>query len=147
MVFERTFIAGWGDMDFNAHMRNTAYLDKSADLRLTFFESCGYPAKEFERLRLGPLVMKDELEYRREFRLHDEIRATMMLAGLSDSGSRVIWRNDFYREATLAAQVTTLSGWIDLEARKLVSPPPELLDAIRDLPRTEEFAVLPDPSR
>jgi acyl-CoA thioester hydrolase len=23
-------VAGWGDMDFNSHMRNTAYLDKVA---------------------------------------------------------------------------------------------------------------------
>jgi len=28
-VYEKTLIAGWGDMDFNAHMRNTAYLDKA----------------------------------------------------------------------------------------------------------------------
>ena len=26
-VFTRTFHARWGDMDFNGHMRNTAYLD------------------------------------------------------------------------------------------------------------------------
>ncbi|WP_229422843.1 thioesterase family protein [Telluria aromaticivorans] len=31
---EQTLIAGWGNMDFNAHMRNTAYLDKSADVRM-----------------------------------------------------------------------------------------------------------------
>jgi acyl-CoA thioester hydrolase len=143
MPFESTFIADWGDMDFNAHMRNTAYLDKSADLRLIFFTSCGFPMQEFMRRRLGPLAMKDELEYRREFHLHDEIRATMMLAGLSDDGSRVIWRNDFYRQEQLAAQVTTLSGWLDLETRKLVPPPPELLAALRALPRTDDFAALP----
>ena len=91
--------------------------------------------------------MKDELEYRREFRLHDEVRATMMLAGLSEDGSRVIWRNDFYREDTLAAKVTTLSGWLDLVKRKLVLPPPDLLQAIRGLPQSEDFAVLPDPGR
>jgi acyl-CoA thioester hydrolase len=29
-MYEKKLLAGWGDMDFNAHMRNTAYLDKSA---------------------------------------------------------------------------------------------------------------------
>jgi acyl-CoA thioester hydrolase len=29
-MYVKTLFAGWGDMDFNAHMRNTAYLDKSA---------------------------------------------------------------------------------------------------------------------
>lgn len=27
-MYEQTLHAGWGDMDFNAHMRNTAFLDK-----------------------------------------------------------------------------------------------------------------------
>jgi acyl-CoA thioester hydrolase len=143
-VFERSFIAGWGDMDFNSHMRNTAFLDKSGDLRLMFFASCGFPISEFQRLRLGPLAMKDELEYRREFNLHDEVRATLKLAGLRDDGSRVMWRNDFYRGDTLAAQVTTLSGWLDLGQRTLVPPPLALLDAIRDLPHSDDFTVLPD---
>jgi len=145
MSFETTFIADWGDMDLNAHMRNTAYLDKSADLRLIFFTSCGFPIQEFMRRRIGPLSMKDELEYRREFQLHDEVRATMLLSGLADDGSRVLWRNEFYRGEQLAANVTTLSGWLDLETRKLVPPPPELLAALRDLPRSDDFVVLPGP--
>ena len=27
-MFARPFVAGWGDMDFNGHMRNTAFLDR-----------------------------------------------------------------------------------------------------------------------
>src|SRR6266849_9892511 len=36
-MFAKVLVAGWGDMDFNAHMRNTAYLDKSADVRMMYF--------------------------------------------------------------------------------------------------------------
>lgn len=28
-MYKKTLVAGWGDMGYNAHMRNTAYLDKS----------------------------------------------------------------------------------------------------------------------
>ncbi len=35
--FARKFVAGWGDLDFSAHMRNTAFLDRSADVRMMFF--------------------------------------------------------------------------------------------------------------
>lgn len=42
-MYERTLMAGWGDMDFNSHMRNTAYLDKSADLRMMYFADRGFP--------------------------------------------------------------------------------------------------------
>ncbi|MES2756127.1 MAG: thioesterase family protein [Pseudomonadota bacterium] len=48
-------------MDFNAHMRNTAYLDKSADVRMMYFAENGFPMAEFVRRKLGPVVMKDEV--------------------------------------------------------------------------------------
>jgi len=38
-MFERQMLSGWGDMDFNSHMRNTAYLDKSADVRMADAQS------------------------------------------------------------------------------------------------------------
>ena len=64
-----TLMAGWADMDSNAHMRNTAYLDKAVDVRMLFFTKMGFPATEFERLRLGPVVMRDEVEYFLEIRM------------------------------------------------------------------------------
>jgi acyl-CoA thioester hydrolase len=41
-VYEQTLLPA-GDMDFNRHMRNTAYLDKSADVRMLFFAEHGFP--------------------------------------------------------------------------------------------------------
>lgn len=146
-MYEQTLIAGWGDMDFNSHMRNTAYLDKSADVRMMYFASCGFPMSEFVRLRLGPVVMKDEVEYFREFQLLDEVRITMSLAGLSEDGSRMKLRNDFYRKDTLAARVTSTAGWFDLNARKLVCPPEHLLGPLRALAHSDDFQPLPNSSR
>jgi len=146
-MYEQTLIAGWGDMDFNSHMRNTAYLDKSADVRMLYFASCGFPMSEFMRLRLGPVVMKDEVEYFREFQLLDEVRITMSLAGLSDDGSRMKLRNDFYRKDTLAARVTSTAGWFDLNARKLVCPPENLLAHLRGLTHSDDFEALPNSKR
>jgi len=140
-------IAGWGDMDFNAHMRNTAYLDKSADVRMMFFAHCGFPMSEFRRLNIGPVVMKDEIEYFREFHLLDELVITLCLAGLSNDGSRMKMRNDFSRTGNLAARVTSTAGWLDIRARKLVAPPSGLLEALRSLGRSEDFVSLPDSSQ
>lgn len=55
-------IAGWGNMDFNSHRRNTAYLDKSADVRMMYFSENGFSTQESLRLRLGPVTMRDELD-------------------------------------------------------------------------------------
>jgi acyl-CoA thioester hydrolase len=146
-MYEKSLVAGWGDMDFNSHMRNTAYLDKSADVRMMYFAENGFPMSEFMRLRIGPVVMKDEVEYFREFHLLDEIRATMSMAGLSDDGSRMKLRNEFYRNGTLAARVTSTVGWLDIAHRKLIAPPDHLLAPLRALARSDDFEELPNSSK
>lgn len=144
IIFSRTLYAGWGDMDANGHMRNTAYLDKSADLRMMFFAEHGFPVSEFQRLRFGPAVKKDEIVYYREFSLLDEIRTSLRVAGQADDGSRFKLQNDFHRaDGQLAASVISIGGWLDREARRLRAPPPELLAVMNSLPKTEGFEVLP----
>lgn len=102
-------------MDFNSHMRNTAFLDKSADVRMMFFAEHGFPMGEFVRQQIGPVIRKDEIEYFREIRLLEDFRVTLALAGLSDDGSRFVLRNEFSRVGEqLAARVTSAGGWLDL---------------------------------
>lgn len=142
-MYQKTLVAGWGDMDYNAHMRNTAYLDKSADVRMMYFADAGFPMAEFARLQLGPVVMKDVVEYFRECKLLDEIVVTFSMAGLSEDASRMLLRNEFYRNGTLAARVTSTAGWFDLQQRKLICPPDKLAQPLHALARTDDFVVLP----
>ncbi len=143
-MYEKTLFAGWGDMDFNSHMRNTAFLDKSADVRMMFFADNGFPMAEFMRRKLGPVVMKDEIEYFREIGLLASARVTLAVAGLADDGSRFSMRNEFFRDdGQCAARVTSSGGWLDLVARKLVAPPEALLRALQVLARTSDFRSLP----
>ena len=143
-MYSKTLFAGWADMDFNAHMKNTAYLDKSADVRMLFFAEHGFPTGEFSRLRLGPVVRKDEVEYHREVGLLQEIVITLTLAGVAPDGSRFVLRNEFFRaDGTLCARVTSAGGWLDLAARRLIAPPTPLLAAMQSLDRTPDFSELP----
>jgi acyl-CoA thioester hydrolase len=136
--------ARWPDMDFNAHMRNAAYLGTAEDCRMQYFSQHGFPMGAFERLRIGPVVQRDELEYHRELRLLDEAEVTLTVAGLSEDGSRFRLRNTFTRsrDGKRAAVVTSTGGWLDLDARRLRQPPPELADLLRSLPRDEDFEDL-----
>jgi len=43
----------------------------------------------------------------------------------------------------LSARVTSTGGWLDLDARKLIAPPPALLAAMNSLEKTSDFVVLP----
>ena len=134
---------GWGDLDANAHMRNTAYLDHSADVRMMYFKSRGFPMSEFDRLRFGPVIRKDELEYFRELKLLEAFQGTLRIAGLSADGSRFRFRNEFFKpDGTLVARVTSTGGWLDLSARRLAAPPPELAQAMSDLATSDDYAEI-----
>lgn len=142
-TFERHFTVGWGDMDFNGHMRNTAYLDLSGTVRMMYFEECGFPMHAFERLRFGPVILKDEIEYFKELRLLERVRVTLELAGLSENAARFRIRNRFFRaDDRPAAVVTSLGGWLSLSERKLVPPPDALAEVLRGLPRADDFAAM-----
>ena len=124
-------------------MANTAYLDIVVDVRFMYFTECGFPPEEFARLRIGPVVRRDEVDYLRELRMLQPIRVNMMLDGISDDASRFRIRNEILRDdGELAARVTTLGGWFDLAARKLIVPPDKLADAMRSLERTDTFETL-----
>lgn len=143
-MYTKTLYAGWADMDFNAHMKNTAYLDKAADVRQMFLIENGFPVEEFSRLRIGPVMMKDEVEYFSEVRLQQEITVTYALAGHALDGSRFLLRHEIFRpDGNLSARVTSAGGWLNLDKRKLVVPPPKLLAVMNSLEKTSDFLVLP----
>jgi acyl-CoA thioester hydrolase len=143
-MYTKTLYAGWADMDFNSHMSNTAFLDKCADVRQMFLMENGFPVEEFLRLRIGPVVMKDEVEYFREVGLQQQITVTYALAGQSLDGSRFLLRHEIFRlDGKLSARVTTAGGWMNLTERRLIAPPPALLSAMNSLERTSDFTVLP----
>jgi acyl-CoA thioester hydrolase len=144
--FSKTLYVGWGDLDANGHMRNTAYLDKAADVRMYYFAEHSFPSREFARVGIGPVVRKDEIEYFRELRLLDPVTVTLQVDALSPDGARFVLRNEFWRDAELVARVTTTGGWLDLKARKLIAPPEKLRVLLETAPRTEDFRDLAVPA-
>lgn len=143
-MYTKTLYAGWGDMDFNSHMSNTSYLDKTADVRQMFLIEHGFPIEKFSDLRIGPVVMKDEVEYFKEVGLQEKITITYALAGHAPDGSRFLLRHEIFRaDGKLSARVTSAGGWLDLDQRKLIAPPQNLLSAMSSLEKTSDFIELP----
>jgi acyl-CoA thioester hydrolase len=143
-AFEVPIHARWPDMDQNGHMRTVAYLEVAEDSRMQYFASRGYSMDSFVRNRIGPVVTSDELNYRAELRLLDRAGVRLELAGLSTDGGRFRLRNTIVRaEGRTAATVTSSIAWLNLDERRLTTPPADLHALIADLPRTEDFAELP----
>ncbi len=142
--FAKQFLAGWGAMDFNGHLANTAYLDLAADARMAFFAEHGFPPAEFRRIGVGPVMRRDEIEYFREIELHETVTVTCALAAMSADGSRFVVENEIRSAAgERSAVVRSTGGWLDLRLRRLVAPPAALLAAFVQLPKHLDFVELP----
>lgn len=143
MSFEKTFEVHWSDLDAIGHMRNTAYGEYATDARIAFFGEAGFGWRRFEELGLAPVLLREELDYRREAGLGEQVRVTLHAAGLSPDGAR--WK---LRSALTSAGgeemalVTVLGGFIHLADRRLVVPPPELAAALARIERVADFEEL-----
>lgn len=143
MAYEFNTHVSWSELDANGHMANTAYLDVVVDARFSYFTSKGFAPSEFAKLRIGPVVRRDEVDYFKELHLLQPVKVNFTLAGISDDASRFRIRNEIFRgDGELAARVTSVGGWFDLNARKLVAPPEKLAEALRSLERTADFEAL-----
>lgn len=141
-------VAGWADMDANAHMANVAYLYKCVDARMSFFQHCGFSVGDFARRRLGPVVRRDEIEYYREVGLLERLTVTLALGGMAEDGSRFRLVNEVLKaDGQRAARIVSEGGWLDLAARKLITPPADLMATMNAMPRTADFETLPSSIR
>jgi len=147
-AFQCQLRVGWAHVDFNQHMGNSAYLDLATDSRLMFFESHGVPLSELLRRQIGPVVLRDELEYASELRLMDLVTVTLELEGLSADGGQMQLRNEFFRaDGKRAARLTSHGLWMNLETRGPIIPPEPLIAALRSLTRTADYRELPPRKR
>jgi acyl-CoA thioester hydrolase len=141
--YAKEFLAGWGTMDLNGHMGNTAYLNLAADVRMAFLADHGFPPSELRKLAIGPVVKKEEIEYFREIALHETVTVTYTVLAMSSDGARFTIENEIWSASgERAAVVRSTGGWLDLRARKLVAPPPQLLAAFAQVPKSPDFVEL-----
>jgi acyl-CoA thioester hydrolase len=144
MRYTKIFIVRWSDSDANGHMRNTAYSEYAIDTRMSYLAEHGFPYAKFEELNVGPVILREEIDYLRELRLGDTIEVDFTQLGLAPDGSRFKLAHDFWRPGGKnVARVVLAGGWLDLATRKLVRPPDALFKAISSVPKGDGFEELP----
>ncbi len=142
--YAKSYELRWSDADANGHVRHSVYSELGAEVRIAWLKEGGFPWKRFEELGVGPVLLREELEYRREIGLGERVRIDVVAVGLSPDGARWKLRHDLHKEdGELAGRVTVLGGWLDLAARRLVVPPEPLAALLRATARAPEFEELP----
>lgn len=143
-AFECHFEVRWADLDGNRHVRNTAFSEYATHTRFRLLTSHGFSQAKLESLRFGPVMMREEIRYRREVLFGDALVVNVRCAGLSVDASQWRVHQEVLRsDGRTGAVLTIQGGWIDLDSRKLIAPPEELAAVLLALPRTYDFEELP----
>ena len=122
----------WADMDPNGHLRHSAYADYAADQRIVLLAHSGYDVARMAKLRLGPILFREETRFLKEVNIGEEIRVDSKLVAVHDDASRwTIIHTLFKADGQAAATVTVEGAWLDLDRRKLTVPPAELAAAFK----------------
>lgn len=137
------FAVRWSDLDANRHLRNTVFSEYATHTRFRMLESHGFSQAEFGALRFGPVMLREEIRYRREVHFGDDVVVNVLIAGLSPDASHWRVRQEVRRANGKEAAILTIEGaWIDLDSRKLVAPPPELANLLKALHKSADFEEL-----
>lgn len=144
--YSMTFTPRWADLDPNRHLRHTAFNDYATQVRFCYLQERGFGPDEFAAAGFGPVILREETRFLAEVGMGATIIIDFLVSAASPSWHRFSLFHHITKGETLAATVEVDGGWMDLARRKLRPPPPVLVEAMRALPRTEDFAELLDPS-
>jgi acyl-CoA thioester hydrolase len=143
--YSGTYEIRWRDLDANGHVHYSAFIDATADLRYRFFTERGFPPDWFLKRGIAPVFSSVEAKFLREVLLGEVITIRYTCAGLSPSGMRWKVHHDILKANGKKAVVLDLAGTIlDLNARRAVASPPELLAVFQQIPRAVDFKNLPE---
>jgi acyl-CoA thioester hydrolase len=135
----------WTDIDANRHVRYSAYIDATAELRYRFFAQHNLPSEAFENLGMGPVYTSLTANFFREVRLGETLTITYLLTGLSPLGFRWKVQHDFLKANGKKAVTVFLEGTIlNLTTREPCAPTPEIMAVFQQIPRSADFEILSD---
>ena len=88
------------DCDVNGHMRNTSYSELAIDVRVEFMAEHGVPLEALLASGFGPVLLREEIDYLREFKLGTNPRkADSDRDGLKDGDEVKVGDNPLDRDS------------------------------------------------
>jgi len=130
----------WSQIDANVHLRHSAYADFCAQARSNMLNKLGLSLTEFSRMKIGPILFREELTYYREIGLDERIQVTVEISKFNRKNSRFSFRHEVIKENGVRAAVVVVDGaWMNLLERKLTSVPDNWLSVLDKIPRSEDY--------
>ena len=135
----------WAQLDPNRHVRHSAYADYCAQARSNMLNQLGLSLQEFAKHQIGPILFREELIYKREIGLDEQISVSVELVKYNVKNSRFSFRHEVIKADGVVAAVVHVDGaWMDLQARKLTRVPESWDQYIEKVPRASDYEEIND---
>ncbi len=121
-MFRVTIPVRCDDIDANGHVRGPAYLAYADHARWACVQAADIDPAELTARRIGPVNLETTLRFHHELTPGGEVSVSCAFEWGTGKTSRVA--QEFHTpDGTLVASVTSVSGLLDLDHRRLVSDP------------------------
>ncbi|MEP4533279.1 MAG: acyl-CoA thioesterase [Cyclobacteriaceae bacterium] len=138
--FKNHFQVIWADLDPNAHMRHTAYNDYAAQVRVSLFDELELPLSKLVASGYGPVLFHEDTTFIKEVFMNEKI--TVDCAALAYRSDMKVWKfrqQVFKQDGQLACIIIATGAFMDLKTRKVVVPPPQIIEMLDRIPVTDDF--------
>lgn len=133
----------WSDVDPNFHVRHSVYYDFGAYVRMCFLTEFGLGASVLQQHHLGPILFREECQFKREIHFGDKLTINLQLAKCSPTYSRWTMQHHLIKnDETLSAIITVDGAWIDTHRRRLTVPTDLVTPTFELLPKADDFVWL-----
>ncbi|MFD2554905.1 acyl-CoA thioesterase [Sphingobacterium tabacisoli] len=130
----------WSQIDANRHLRHSAYADFCAQARSNMLNTLGLSLDQFAKQKIGPILFREELIYKREIQLDEYIKVEILLTKLNLKNARFSFQHIIYKEnREKAAEVNVDGAWLNLIERKLTDIPVAWYEVLKKIPKAESY--------
>ena len=115
-------------VDKNGHVSEAGYLTVA---NLAYWQICEKVGllKLYDKYKISGIVFDTYLEFKKEVFEGEQVMIKLRFSMLDDT-RKIIRLLDIYdREKRLVVKITSNGGFLDLEKRKIVEPPKQILEA------------------
>lgn len=139
-VFEMPVQIRWADIDANNHLLHSVYYDWGAMIRMQTMHQLGLSMKRLNELRCGPIIFREEALFKREIAFGDVVTIDLQMTKARKDFARWSMQHQIIKNGTDVCTVINLDGaFIDLDKRKILIPPAEVVNIFNHLPKSADF--------
>jgi acyl-CoA thioester hydrolase len=117
------------ETDVLGHLNQSVYLNYAEHARWSLLQAAGIGQNELIGKGVGPVALETTIRYLRELRAGDETLVTCVFSWGEGKTFR-IEQQIRKPDGTVAAEITAVSGLMDLKERRLVRDPREYFRAL-----------------